>query len=205
MAVAHAARARATRSIRRPGSPVATLLPPQLRLLTPFMNITGAFALILGAVFSAYVFMPKVAGTGRSLLDPNQPGDEFLFNLLIAPVAITVNLVASLPGALRACRDRPDPQPRAGDSRRGRPRTIEVNGTRNSRKTSIETRKPAKRKRTPRNLPGLEQAGHPEAAEGVAGRGTKAADARSGSSPARGCGAGPANSARARPAATPRG
>jgi hypothetical protein len=35
-------------------------------------------------------------------LDPNQPGDEFLFNLLIAPVAILVNLVASLPGAVRA-------------------------------------------------------------------------------------------------------
>ena len=31
----------------------------QLRLLTPFMNITGAFALILGAIFSTYVFMPK--------------------------------------------------------------------------------------------------------------------------------------------------
>ena len=35
-------------------------------------------------------------------LDPNQPGDEFLFNLLIAPVAITVNFVASVPGAVRA-------------------------------------------------------------------------------------------------------
>jgi len=35
-------------------------------------------------------------------LDPNQPGDEFLFNLLIAPVAIIVNLVASLPGTIRA-------------------------------------------------------------------------------------------------------
>ena len=83
------------------GVPVATLLPPQLRLLTPFMNITGAFALILGAVFSAYVFMPKRRVLAYSL-DPDQPGDEFLFNLLIAPVAITVNLVASLPGALRA-------------------------------------------------------------------------------------------------------
>ena len=41
------------------GVPVATLFPPQLRLLTPFMNITGALALILGAIFSAYVFMPK--------------------------------------------------------------------------------------------------------------------------------------------------
>ena len=83
------------------GAPVATLFPPQLRLLTPFLNITGAFALILGAVFSTYVFMPKRRVLAYSL-DPNQPGDEFLFNLLIAPVAIIVNLVASLPGAARA-------------------------------------------------------------------------------------------------------
>jgi hypothetical protein len=83
------------------GAPVATLFPPELRLLTPFLNITGAFALILGAVFSTYVFMPKHRVLAYSL-DPNQPGDQFLFNLLIAPVAILVNLVASLPGALRA-------------------------------------------------------------------------------------------------------
>ncbi|MDH4142406.1 MAG: hypothetical protein OEV61_07325 [Chloroflexota bacterium] len=83
------------------GAPVATLFPPELRLLTPFMNITGAFALILGAVFSTYVFMPKRRVLAYSL-DPDQPGDEFLFNLLIAPIAIAVNLVASLPGAARA-------------------------------------------------------------------------------------------------------
>src|SRR6188472_3665152 len=83
------------------GAPVATLFPPSLRLLTPFMNITGAFALILGAIFSTYVFMPKKRVLPYSL-DPNQKGDEFLFNLLIAPVAIPVNLVASLPGAARA-------------------------------------------------------------------------------------------------------
>jgi hypothetical protein len=83
------------------GAPVATLFPAQLRLLTPFLNITGAFALILGAVFSTYVFMPKRRILGYSL-DPNQPGDQFLFNLLIAPVAIMVNLVASLPGAIGA-------------------------------------------------------------------------------------------------------
>jgi hypothetical protein len=83
------------------GIPVATLFPPQLRLLTPFMNITGAFALILGAIFSTYVFMPKRRVLPYSL-DPDQPGDEFLFNLIIAPVAIAVNLVASLPGALHA-------------------------------------------------------------------------------------------------------
>ena len=83
------------------GAPIATLFPPSLRLLTPFMNITGAFALILGAIFSTYVFMPKRRVLAYSL-DPNQPGDEFLFNLLIAPFAIVVNLVASLPGAVRA-------------------------------------------------------------------------------------------------------
>ena len=78
--------------------PVATLFPPALRLLTPFLNITGAFALVLGAIFSTYVFMPKRRVLPYSL-DPNQSGDQFLFNLLIAPVAIAVNLVVSLPGA----------------------------------------------------------------------------------------------------------
>jgi MFS family permease len=83
------------------GVPTALILPPELRLLTPFMNITGAFALILGALFSAYVFMPKRRILDYSI-DPNQPGDQFMFNLLIAPVAILVNFVASLPGALEA-------------------------------------------------------------------------------------------------------
>jgi hypothetical protein len=82
------------------GTPIATLLPGYLRLLTPFLNFTGAFALVLGAVFSAYVFMPKKRVLPYSL-DPEQSGDVFLFNLLIAPVAIVVNLVASLPGAAR--------------------------------------------------------------------------------------------------------
>ena len=83
------------------GVPTAAILPPQLRLLTPFLNVTGAFALILGALFSAYVFMPKRRVLAYSL-DPGQPGDQFLFNLLIAPIAITVNFVASLPDAVRA-------------------------------------------------------------------------------------------------------
>ena len=80
------------------GVPTAELLPPELRLLTPFLNVTGAFALILGAIFSAYVFMPKKRVLDYSL-DPNQPGDSFLFNLLIAPFAIVVNFLASAPGA----------------------------------------------------------------------------------------------------------
>ena len=82
------------------GQPVGDAMPGYLRLLTPLMNIPGALSLLLGAVFSAYVFMPKKRVLDYSL-DPNQPGDQFLFNLFIAPVAIVVNLVASLPGAAR--------------------------------------------------------------------------------------------------------
>lgn len=82
------------------GQPVADLFPGSLRLLTPFLNITGGFALAFGALFSAYVFMPKRRVLPYSL-DPDQKGDHFLFNMLIALVALPVNFIASLPGALR--------------------------------------------------------------------------------------------------------
>jgi hypothetical protein len=82
------------------GQPVASLFPGSLRLLTPFLNVTGGLSLFFGALFSAYVFMPKRRVLAYSL-DANQPGDQFLFNLLIAPFALTVNFVASLPGAVR--------------------------------------------------------------------------------------------------------
>jgi hypothetical protein len=85
--------------------PVADLFPGTLRLLTPFMNVTGGFALILGAIFSTYVFMPKRRVLAYSL-DPDQKFDEFLFNLLISPIAITVNFFASLPGTWQAIRTR---------------------------------------------------------------------------------------------------
>lgn len=83
------------------GQPVGDAMPGYLRLLTPVMNIPGAMSLLLGALFSTYVFMPKKRVLPYSL-DPNQPFDHFLFNLMIAVVAIPVNLVASLPGATRA-------------------------------------------------------------------------------------------------------
>ena len=82
-------------------APTGELFPGTIRLLTPFMNVTGGFALAFGALFSAYVFMPKRRVLPYSL-DPNQPGDEFLFNMAISLVAIPVNFVASLPGAIRA-------------------------------------------------------------------------------------------------------
>ena len=80
------------------GMVVGTNLPGSLRLLTPFLNITGGFALAFGALFSAWIFMPKRRVLAYNL-DPNQPGDHFLFNLVISIVALPVNFVASLPGA----------------------------------------------------------------------------------------------------------
>ncbi len=82
------------------GQPVGDAMPPYLRLIAPVMNISGGGALMLGAVFSAYVFMPKRRVLPYSL-DPSQPGDQFLFNLFIAVPAIAVNFLASLPGAAR--------------------------------------------------------------------------------------------------------
>jgi hypothetical protein len=78
------------------GQPVGTLFPGTLRLLTPFLNITGAFSLVLGALFSTYVFMPKRRILDYSL-DPHQPGDQFLFNLVISPFAMAFNFVTSVP------------------------------------------------------------------------------------------------------------
>ncbi|HEX5590513.1 MAG TPA: hypothetical protein VFX65_09510 [Candidatus Limnocylindrales bacterium] len=82
------------------GQPVATLFPGSLRLLTPFLNVTGGLSLLFGALFSAYVFMPKRRVLAYSL-DAGQKGDQFLFNLLISPIALTVNFIASLPEAVR--------------------------------------------------------------------------------------------------------
>jgi hypothetical protein len=79
------------------GIPVGTAMPADLRIMTPPFNIVGAFALVFGAVYSAYIFMPKarvlrvtttiplVGGVGRA-------------------IAVVVNFVASLPGAWRALR-----------------------------------------------------------------------------------------------------
>ena len=85
------------------GAPIALLLPPALRLLTPVLNVSGGLALLTGALFSVYVFMPKRRVLPYSS-DPEQRGDELLFNLAIAPVALTVNFMRSLPDAWRAWR-----------------------------------------------------------------------------------------------------
>ena len=81
--------------------PTGDLFPGYIRLLTPFFNITGAFALSLGAIYSAYVFMPKRRLVRYELRRDRGVG-FFVRNLLLAPVAIAVNFAASLPGAFGA-------------------------------------------------------------------------------------------------------
>ena len=81
--------------------PTGDLFPGYLRLLTPFFNITGAFALVLGGIYSTYIFMPKRRVIRYSLSRTQGPA-RYLGNLLVAPVAIVVNLAISIPGALAA-------------------------------------------------------------------------------------------------------
>ncbi len=81
--------------------PTGDLFPGYLRLLTPFFNITGAFALVLGGVYSTYIFMPKRRVIRYSLSRAQSPA-RYLANLLVAPVAIVLNLAVSIPGALAA-------------------------------------------------------------------------------------------------------
>jgi len=79
--------------------PTGDLLPGYIRLLAPFFNITGAFALVLGGVYSAYVFMPKKRVVRYSLRRDQGLG-RWLLNLLLAPFAIAINFIASVPGAV---------------------------------------------------------------------------------------------------------
>jgi asparagine N-glycosylation enzyme membrane subunit Stt3 len=81
--------------------PTGDLFPGYLRLLTPFFNITGAFALVLGGIYSMYIFMPK-RRVIRYSLSRNQSPTLYLGNLVVAPVAIVLNLAISIPGALVA-------------------------------------------------------------------------------------------------------
>jgi len=81
--------------------PTGELFPGYLRVLTPLFNITGAFALTFGALFSAYVFMPK-RRVIRYDLSPRAGAGAFARNLVLAVPGFPVNLVASLPGALAA-------------------------------------------------------------------------------------------------------
>jgi hypothetical protein len=79
------------------GIPVGTAMPADLRILTPPFNIVGAFALVFGAVYSAYIFMPKV----RLL---RVTSDVPVVGALGRAVAVVVNFIASVPAAWRSFR-----------------------------------------------------------------------------------------------------
>ena len=79
------------------GIPVGTAMPADLRILTPPFNIVGAFALVFGAVYSAYIFMPKVRVMRITSQVP-------VVGAIGRAVAVVVNFVASIPAAWRAFR-----------------------------------------------------------------------------------------------------
>ena len=72
-------------------------MPPDLRILTPPFNIVGAFALVFGAFYSAYMFMPK-----HRVLRPNVSIP--VIGAVARAVAVVVNFFASLPATVRASR-----------------------------------------------------------------------------------------------------
>ena len=81
--------------------PTGDAVPGAERIISLALNIPGGLALALGALFSAYIFMPKRRVLDYSL-DPGQPAEQVVFNGILAIVAIPVNFVASLPGAVKA-------------------------------------------------------------------------------------------------------
>jgi len=85
----------------RTGIPTGDAIIGPERLISLLLNIPGGISLALGALFSAYIFMPKRRALDYSL-DPGQKGDQFLFNIFLAIVAIPVNFIVSLPAAVVA-------------------------------------------------------------------------------------------------------
>jgi len=78
-------------------APVGDAFPAYLRMLVLPFNITGGLALVFGAIFSAYIFMPK----RRVLRVTNRIP---VVSKVGRAVAVTVNFVASVPGAVGALR-----------------------------------------------------------------------------------------------------
>jgi hypothetical protein len=77
--------------------PIGGAMPADLRILTPPFNIVGAFALVFGAVYSAYIFMPK-----RRVMRVS--GGPPVIGAFGRAIAVVVNFGASVPGAWHALR-----------------------------------------------------------------------------------------------------
>ena len=77
------------------GVPIGEAMPGYLRPLTIPFNVAGALSLVFGALYSAYVFMPKVKVLRAKVRTP-------VVAQLYGVVAFIVNFIASLPGAVVA-------------------------------------------------------------------------------------------------------
>jgi len=75
--------------------PVGSAYPGYIRVLSGPFNIAGALCLTFGAIYSAYVYMPKRRVMRAKVKTP-------VLAQLYGVTAVAVNLAASLPGAVRA-------------------------------------------------------------------------------------------------------
>jgi hypothetical protein len=75
--------------------PVGSAFPGYVRVLTGPFNIAGALCLVFGAIYSAYVYMPKRRVLQAKVRTP-------VIGQLYGAAAVCVNLIASLPGAATA-------------------------------------------------------------------------------------------------------
>lgn len=72
--------------------PVGTAVPGYIRITSGPFNIAGAFCLVFGGLFSAYVYMPKRKVMRRKVRFP-------VIAQIYGAIAVLVNLLASLPRA----------------------------------------------------------------------------------------------------------
>lgn len=75
--------------------PVGSAFPGYLRVLTGPFNIAGALCMVFGAIYSAYVYMPKRKVLRAKVRIP-------VLAQLYGALAVLVNFVVSLPGAASA-------------------------------------------------------------------------------------------------------
>ena len=83
-------------------------MPADLRILTPPFNIVGAFALVFGAIYSAYIFMPKVRVMRVTTQIP-------VVGAIGRGIAVVVNFIASHPRGVAGLPGRDPELARAGD------------------------------------------------------------------------------------------
>jgi hypothetical protein len=75
--------------------PVGSAFPGYVRVLTPAFNVAGALCLVFGAVFSAYVYMPKHKVMRARVKTP-------VLAQLYGAAAVAVNFTVSVPAATKA-------------------------------------------------------------------------------------------------------